>query len=90
MRNDGTVFTDHDVHRYLRMIGIKNPDGEWFRCTVAQIKAAVITVKTGQLNEENRSLDFKMRFGKTFAAQLAALQPTACLATPHLAIVEVQ
>ncbi|MDX9823267.1 MAG: DEAD/DEAH box helicase family protein, partial [Syntrophales bacterium] len=41
--------------------GVKNPDGEWFRCTVDQVKAAVIAVRTGQLNEENRSLDFKMR-----------------------------
>ena len=61
MRGDGSGFTDHDVHRYLRIIGIKNPKGEWFRCTVANVKAAVIAVRTGQLNEENRSLDFKMR-----------------------------
>ncbi|MCC7202048.1 MAG: GIY-YIG nuclease family protein [Nitrospirae bacterium] len=61
MRNDGTVFTDRDVHRMLRINGVKNPDGEWFRCTVAQVKAAVIAVRDGQLNEENRSLDFRMR-----------------------------
>lgn len=61
MRSDGSVFTDHDVHRMLRLNGIKNPDGEWFRCTVAQVKAAIVAVRTGQLNEENRSLDFKMR-----------------------------
>lgn len=61
MRSDGTVFTDHDVHRRLRLHGVKNPEGEWFRCTVAQIKAAIIAVRTGQSNEENRSLDFKMR-----------------------------
>lgn len=61
MRNDGTVFTDRDVHGMLRINGVKNPDGEWFRCTVEQVKAAIIAVSTGQLNEENRSLDFKMR-----------------------------
>ena len=61
MRGDGSGFTDHDVHRYLRMIGIKNSKGEWFRCTVEKVKTAVITVRTGQLNEEHRSLDFKMR-----------------------------
>src|ERR1700688_3239929 len=60
MRNDGTVFTDRDVHRMLRINGIKNPEGEWFRCTEAQVKAAIIAVRTGQLNEENRSLDFTM------------------------------
>ena len=61
MRGDGTVFTDHDVHRMLRLNGIKNPEGEWFRCTAAQVKVAIIGVRTGQLNEENRALDFKMR-----------------------------
>ncbi len=61
MRNDGTVFTDHDVHRMLRVNGIKREAGEWFRCTAAQVKVAIIAVRTGQLNEENRSLDFKMR-----------------------------
>ena len=61
MRNDGTVFTDHDVHRYLRMTGIKNPDGEWFKCTVSQVKAAILAVREGTLNEENRTFDFKMR-----------------------------
>ncbi|MHB8909700.1 MAG: GIY-YIG nuclease family protein [Syntrophales bacterium] len=61
MRSDGTVFTDRDVHRMLRINGVKNPEGEWFRCKVDQVKAAIIAVRTGQLNEENRSLDFKMR-----------------------------
>ena len=37
MRGDGSGFTDHDVHRYLRMIGIKNPEGEWFRCAMEQL-----------------------------------------------------
>ena len=30
MRNDGTVFTDRDVHRYLRKTGVRNEKGEWF------------------------------------------------------------
>lgn len=61
MRNDGTVFTDRDVHNYLRIIGVKNPGGEWFRCTADKVKAAIIAVRSGQMNEENRTLDFAMR-----------------------------
>jgi Type III restriction enzyme, res subunit/T5orf172 domain len=61
MRNDGTAFLDHDVHRYLRSHGIKNEAGEWFRCSVDDVKAAIVAVKTGTVNEENRTLDFKMR-----------------------------
>jgi hypothetical protein len=72
MRNDGTVFTDHDVHRMLRLNGIKNPKGEWFRCTAEQVKAAIIAVRAGQLNEENRSLDFEMRPEQEAAVDKAA------------------
>jgi hypothetical protein len=72
MRNDGTVFTDRDVHRMLRQNGVKNPKGEWFAGTVAQITAAIIAVRAGQRNEENRSLEFKMR-----PEQEAAVEKTA-------------
>ena len=72
MRNDGTTFTDHDVHRYLRHAGIPNPEGEWFNCVVAEVKAAVIGLKTGERNEESRTLDFKMR-----PEQVAAVEKTA-------------
>ncbi len=61
MRNDGTVFVDHDVHRYLQIVGVQRVKGEWFKCSVDQVKAAIIALKTGEMNEENRSLDFKMR-----------------------------
>lgn len=72
MRNDGSVFTDRDVHEYLRMTGVKNAKGEWFYCKPDQVRAAIIAVRTGQLNEENRSLDFKMR-----PEQQAAVEQTA-------------
>jgi hypothetical protein len=61
MRNDGTTFTDHHVHGMLRFNDVRHEGGEWFRCTVEQVKAAIIAVRTGQLNQENRSLDFTMR-----------------------------
>ena len=61
MRSDGTIFTDHDVHRYLRQQGVNNPDGEWFACPVKKVKAAVIALRRGELNEEDRTLDFSMR-----------------------------
>ena len=61
MRNDGSIFTDRDVHRYLRSSGVANPEGEWFKCPIEAVKAAVIAIRTGQMNEERRSLDFGMR-----------------------------
>jgi len=61
IRSDGTAFTDHDVHRMLRINGIRKEGGEWFCCTVEQVKAVINAVREGQLFEEQRSLNFKMR-----------------------------
>ena len=61
IRNDGSTFTDRDVHKILRKKGIKNPDGEWFKCSVKDVKSVILSVKNGELNEENRTLNFKMR-----------------------------
>ena len=58
---NNNYFTDHDVHSYLRKKGINNPKGEWFECSLDEVKSAIIAIKTGKTNEENRSLDFKMR-----------------------------
>lgn len=61
MRQDGTNFDDHTVHRYLRKKGIKNPKGEWFKCSIEQLKAAVLALKTGIINEENRTQNYQLR-----------------------------
>jgi hypothetical protein len=61
MRNDGSAFTDHDVHRYLKQIYIPNPDGEWFECDLKDVEAAVLAIRNGGANVEHRTLDFKMR-----------------------------
>ncbi|MDD3533617.1 MAG: GIY-YIG nuclease family protein [Candidatus Cloacimonadaceae bacterium] len=61
MRKDGTVFSDHDVHKMLKINGIRNPSGEWFECTVTQVKSAVQAVRSGQLSDFERSQDFIMR-----------------------------
>ncbi len=73
IRKDGSVFTDHDVHRYLRKKKIKNPEGEWFKCSADEIRSAILAIKLGEFLEDNRSLNFKMRpeqeaaVGKTIA-----------------------
>jgi len=72
MKNDGTVFDDHEVHRYLRSVGIKNSKGEWFVCSVKEVQAAYLAVKTGEINEENRTLTFNMRPEQTEAVEKTA------------------
>ncbi|MFH1376438.1 MAG: GIY-YIG nuclease family protein [Candidatus Woesearchaeota archaeon] len=61
MRKDGTYFDDHAVHRLLIKKGVKGRGGEWFACSVEQVKATVLALKTGIINEDNRTLNFKMR-----------------------------
>ena len=60
-RADGTAFTDHDVHRRLRARGHVNTANEWFRCTVADVKAAVLAVRERTENLGDRTEDFKPR-----------------------------
>ena len=61
MRNDGSAFTDHEVHRLLRKDGVFNPEGEWFKCDVDKVKTAVLALKEGKGYISDRTLDFKMR-----------------------------
>lgn len=61
MKRDGSSFSDRDVHRHLRKKGIKNPEGEWFVCTLNELRHAIHEIKTGELSEEQRVLTFSMR-----------------------------
>lgn len=61
MFEDGSAFDDHAVHAALKRRGIPNVGGEWFRCSVNDVRAAIIAVRNHILNEENRTQTFKMR-----------------------------
>ena len=61
MRDEGTFFTDHDVHRLLTRKNIRRIEGEWFECTLFDVKAAILEIKSGKRNEDNRTLSFEMR-----------------------------
>ena len=67
VRNDGTTFTDKDVHRVLERKGfkaLKTKDGkktEFFDCKLDDVKAAILSVKERTENDENRTENFKMR-----------------------------
>lgn len=77
MRDDGSSFMDHDVHKVLeakkfhRLPSHNGGTSEWFYCTLDDVKAAILAVKTRTLNEENRTLNFSMR-----AEQKAAVEKT--------------
>lgn len=78
MRHDGSSFTDHEVHRYLRKQGIANPEGEWFRCSKREVKAAVISIRERRDNEEQRTETFSMR-----PEQQAAVDKTSAYFTNY-------
>lgn len=66
MKNDGTVFTDHDVHAVLKKKGYRQLNegedrNEWFKCSLDDVKAAITAVQTGTENVENRTQTFSMR-----------------------------
>lgn len=61
MKRDGSSFTDHDIHRHLRKQGFANPEGEWFKCTLNDLRKAIWEIKTGERTEANRTLTFGMR-----------------------------
>ena len=66
MTNDGSCFTDKNVHKLLERKGFHrlNPldkTDEWFDCSMEDVKAAILSLRTGSENVENRSQSFGMR-----------------------------
>ena len=66
MSNDGSCFTDKDVHKLLERKGFRrlNPmdkTDEWFKCSVPDVMAAILSLRTGTSNVENRTQNFEMR-----------------------------
>lgn len=61
MYPDGSSFDDHDVHRVLERKGVQRVGGEWFRCTVPDVQAAIVAVRNRTDNVENRTQTFSMR-----------------------------
>lgn len=61
MKCDGSSITDHDIHRYLRKQGFVNLEGEWFNCSLTDLRRAFHEIITGERTEDNRVLDFDMR-----------------------------
>ncbi|HEU5142384.1 MAG TPA: GIY-YIG nuclease family protein [Solirubrobacterales bacterium] len=60
-RDDGTEFTDREVHAVLVGEGIRRPEGEWFEATLDEVKAAINRVRSGVRFEPSRTETFQMR-----------------------------
>ena len=88
VRPDGSTFSDHDVHRQLKRMGVKNEEGEWFRCTPGQVIAAIVAVRGRAENIESRTQGFGLRPEQKAAVMKTAAYFRSCKkddknATPH-------
>jgi len=66
-RNDGTLFSDHDVHAALVKKGFVNTELEWIRCSIADVRTVLTEIRRGQRFTGNHYKTFQMRPEQTEA-----------------------
>lgn len=79
IKNDGTEFDDHDVHRVLDKNGISRKS-EVVEASLDEIKAAIASVRTGRDYDASRTDDFGLR-----PEQLEAVEVTEAYFRKHSA-----
>jgi len=60
-RADGSLFTDHQVRAALKKKGNANPELEWVRCSVEDVKTVLTELRTGQRFTGTHHAIFPMR-----------------------------
>jgi hypothetical protein len=60
-RDDGGMFTDHQVRSRLVEKGFEKIELEWMRCSVADVKTVITELRTGQQFTGTHHLTFAMR-----------------------------
>lgn len=70
-RDDGGIITDHAVRERLKQKGSANPQLEWMRCTVADVKTVLAELRSGQQLTGSHHETFPMR-----KEQVAAVDQT--------------
>lgn len=60
-RDDGAIITDHAVRERLKQKGFANPQLEWMRCTVADVKTVLAELRSGQQFTGSHHETFPMR-----------------------------
>ena len=72
MRRDGTTFGDHAVFRQLRRQGVRRLAGEWVRCGVEVVRAAIVAARNRREFQRGRTRDFAMRPEQAEAVRVTA------------------
>jgi hypothetical protein len=60
-REDGSIFTDHEVRSALAKKGHEKEGLEWMRCTVKDVKAVLVELRSGQKFSGTHHENFPMR-----------------------------
>jgi len=60
-REDGTIFSDHEVRAALKAKGFKNTELEWVRCSVKDVLTVLTELHTGKKFGGTHHLTFPMR-----------------------------
>lgn len=60
-RDDGTIFSDHELRAALTAKGFENTELEWMRCSVKDVKTAITELRTGQRFTGTHHETFAMR-----------------------------
>ncbi len=60
-RDDGTVFSDHEVRAALVRKGFENAELEWVRCSLEDLKTVLTELRTGQQFTGTHHQTFLMR-----------------------------
>jgi hypothetical protein len=60
-RDDGTIFTDHEVRAALAKKGHEKDGLEWMRCTVKDVKTVLAELRSGQKFSGTHHENFPMR-----------------------------
>jgi hypothetical protein len=60
-RDDGTIFSDHEVRAALVRKKFANPELEWMRCSLQDVKTVLTELRTGQRFMGTHDQAFEMR-----------------------------
>ena len=94
VKENGDFFKDHEVHKILQDKGftrIRDEKGsltEWFECSLQDVQAALLQIKTGIKNTERKIHNFPMRPEQKEAVEKTAdyfadMKRTSPNKTPH-------
>ncbi len=60
-RDDGGIFSDHEVRAALKRKGFKNTQLEWMRCKVEDVRTVLTELRTGECFTGTHAENFPMR-----------------------------